>query len=502
MGKRGGTRVIDCNMLPEGHLWLLIAPTKAGFDNLPTTFLRQPKEAIIDEQDAPTIPGGSVLARARRFARCAPNCVGANARISRKIIMSQTAASGVRAEVAPAQPAVVASALIVIAAGMVAALHIGKIPPAIPLLREAIGLSLIEAGFLLSTVQVAGMLGGVFIGLAADGFGLRRSMALGLLTLAGASLAGAWAARPEELLVLRALEGVGFLLVVLPVPSLIRQLVPPSRLALHLGLWGTYMATGTSLALVGGSALMAVLGWEGLWVALALTSLAALAWLLSAVPSDQARRAAAAVPASAAGVPRASWALRLRDTLGSSGPWRVALTFAMYSSQWLAVIGFLPVIYAQAGLSGQLAGLLTAFACLANVTGNIAAGRLLHRGLCARHLQYAGFLAMAVCAFVAFSPFSVDAPLLRYLAVVLFSAIGGLIPATLFALAVHVAPNDQAVSTTVGWMQQCSSAGQFLGPPLVAWVAGAAGGWHWTWLLTGAASMLGLLLASRTRYRR
>ena len=58
-------------------------------------------------------------------------------------------------------------------------------------------------------------------------------------------------------------------LAVLPVPSLIRQLVPPSRLALHLGLWGTYMATGTSLVLAGGPLLMGAIGWQGLWVALA-----------------------------------------------------------------------------------------------------------------------------------------------------------------------------------------------------------------------------------------
>lgn len=82
-------------------------------------------------------------------------------------------------------------AFIVIIAGMVAALHIGKIPPAIPVLRDALGVSLVEAGFLLSMVQMAGMLGGVFIGLAADGFGLRRSILLGQLVLVSASLAGA-----------------------------------------------------------------------------------------------------------------------------------------------------------------------------------------------------------------------------------------------------------------------------------------------------------------------
>lgn len=416
--------------------------------------------------------------------------------------MSSTDASPRLGGHAPSAAAGIPPAFVVIIAGMVAALHIGKIPPAIPVLRDALGLSLVEAGFLLSMVQMAGMLGGVFIGLAADGFGLRRSVLLGQAVLVAASLAGAWATQPGELLALRAIEGFGFLLCVLPVPSLIRQLVPPSRLALHLGLWGTYMATGTSLVLAAGPLLMGAIGWQGLWVALAMASAAVAGWLFLRVPSDRVRRAMAAMPAGAAVPARAQWRARLRATLGSVGPWRVAITFSVYSSQWLAVIGFLPAIYAQAGLSGQLAGLLTALACLSNVTGNVAAGRLLHRGVCARHLLYAGFLAMAATAFVAFSPLTAEAPVARYLAVVLFSAIGGLIPATLFALAVHVAPDEHTVSTTVGWMQQCSSAGQFLGPPLVAWVAGMVGGWQSTWVITGLASLVGLVLSSRMRYQR
>ncbi|MFC0712201.1 transcriptional regulator [Azorhizophilus paspali] len=48
MGKRGGTRIIYYNTLPEGQIWLLIAYTKAKFDTLPTAFLKQLKEAITD----------------------------------------------------------------------------------------------------------------------------------------------------------------------------------------------------------------------------------------------------------------------------------------------------------------------------------------------------------------------------------------------------------------------------------------------------------------------
>lgn len=46
IGKRGGARVIYYNLLDDGYIWLLIAYSKAKFDNLPADFLNQLKEAI------------------------------------------------------------------------------------------------------------------------------------------------------------------------------------------------------------------------------------------------------------------------------------------------------------------------------------------------------------------------------------------------------------------------------------------------------------------------
>ena len=384
----------------------------------------------------------------------------------------------------------IAPAHIVIVSGVVAALHIGKVAPAIPVLQASLGMSLVEAGFLLSLIQFAGMIAGGLIGVANDRFGPRRSLLLGQATLCLASLAGMYARGPTDLLVARAVEGFGFLLTVLPGPALIRQLVAPDRLALHLGLWGTYMPAGTTLAFVGGPLVMPVLGWPGLWGLLGLLSAGTAAWVYLRVPADAQQRGAAQSTAEAG-----SWIRNLRITLGSIEPWRIALSFATYSSQWIAVIGFLPSIYAKAGLSGQLAGALTALASVVNVIGNIAAGRLMHRAVRPRQLLYAGFLTMAIATFVAFVPWTDGAPAVRYVAVIAFSMIGGIIPATLFMLAVEAAPDERTVSTTVGWMQQISSTGQFLGPPLVAWVASRVGGWHWTWAVTGGACAIGLLLA-------
>jgi len=88
-------------------------------------------------------------------------------------------------------------------------------------------------------------------------------------------------------------------------------------------------------------------------------------------------------------------------------------------------------------------------------------------------------------------------PALRYLAICMFSLGGGVVPATLFMLAVRLAPGPSTVSTTVGMMQQASSLGQFIAPPVVAWIAHRAGGWQWTWVVTLACSLAGMALVSR-----
>jgi MFS transporter, CP family, cyanate transporter len=378
-------------------------------------------------------------------------------------------------------------ALIVILAGVSAALHVGKLPPALPVLREALSLTLVEAGFLLSMVQLAGMTLGLAAGLAAGSVGLRRCMIAGLVILSAASALGGFAHDAVNLLALRAVEGAGLLLAVTPAPSLIRRFASRTGLDARLGLWGAYMPFGTATALLTVSWLLQRIGWQASWWLFAAPSLAMAIWVWIAVPADGTESSSQA----------GAWTDRLRRTLTSRGPWLMALTFAFYSSQWLAVIGFLPSIYAQAAVASEVAGALTALAAAANIVGNAGAGRLLQRGVAPQTLLYCGFVAMAIGAAIAFMPALDAGPIVKYLAVLGFSAIGGLVPGTLFALSVRLAPDNHTVATTVGWMQQLSALGQFTGPPLVAWVANRVGDWHWTWAVTGACSLAGLLLCSR-----
>ena len=383
---------------------------------------------------------------------------------------------------------------VVVLAGVAAALHLTKLIPALPVLQQAMGLSLVQAGFLLSAVQLAGLCLGLMMGLAADALGLRRSMLLGLVTLTLASIAGIWANGAGSLMALRVMEGLGFLLAVTPAPGLIRRIVAPERLGKLLGFWSAYMPLATALALLCGPLVMMQVGWQGLWAGLAGLSALFAVWVWHVVPTDQGSNSPSATPTARLG------GNALRRTLTHRGPWLVALCFAVYSFQWLAVIGFLPTVYAQAGVAVGTTAVFTALAAGVNMVGNIASGRLLNRGYRPQHLLYGGYGVMGVAAAIAFvnTPawLSDDARFaLRFCGVLVFSMVGGVIPGTLFALAVKLAPDESTVSSTIGWMQQWSALGQFAGPPLVAWLAGRVGGWHWTWLLTGACAAAGALLA-------
>lgn len=380
---------------------------------------------------------------------------------------------------------------VVILGGICAAMHIGKIPVALPLLQAQLHMGLVQAGFLLSLVQGAGMLLGLVMAVSAHQIGLKRSLVMGSVLMGGASIAGGLSNSVPQLLASRVAEGLGFLLLALPAPGLLRQLVKPEGLPRVMGRWGAYMPGGMALAMLLGPWAMEVVGWRVWWVVLGSLSIGMALAMARRLPHD-----------SPALVPwRGVAGQSVRVTLGSAGPWLVALCFAVYALQWVAVLGFLPSIYAQAGVSQGLAGWMTAFVAAANVSGNLAAGRLARRGWSPPRVLMLGYLAMALGSIGAFALPDTSPLALRFGSIVMFSAVGGVIPGTLFALAVRLAPSDATVVTTVGWMHQCSALGQFSGPPLLAWVVAQTGSWQWTWVVTSGAAALGVMLSQVIRRR-
>jgi cyanate permease len=337
------------------------------------------------------------------------------------------------------------------------------------------------------------MLTAVFVGMFADGFGLRRSVLWGLVLLGLLSgLAGLTTSAPQ-LLLMRAIEGAAILMVIVPAPALLRSLVDPDRLSTAMGFWGTFMPTGTATAMLLGPVLMAHFGWATWW-----ETLGAIALLMALLFNMGVPRVAVAVAVAGARPPAANLQ-RLRLVWRTPQVWRVALAFACYSGQWLVIIGFLPTLLQTGGMSAGLAGTIAAIASAVNIVGNIAGGRLLQKGVPSQRVLGIAFATMAAGAFVVFGTPS-DTPLIvKLVAVLMFSGVGGMIPGSLFSLAVRAAPTEDTASTALGWTTQMSMLGQFCMPPVVAIFASYHGDWSLTWVITGSLALVGIYLTSINR---
>ena len=77
-----------------------------------------------------------------------------------------------------------------------------------------------------------------------------------------------------------------------------------------------------------------------------------------------------------------------------------------------------------------------------NIIGNLVSGRLLQRGWAPRATLWLGFGVMALGSTLAFATFTDAWPWLRFAGMLLFSGVGGLVPGTLFSLAVRLAPGE------------------------------------------------------------
>ncbi|MBX6370396.1 MAG: MFS transporter, partial [Rhodospirillales bacterium] len=286
------------------------------------------------------------------------------------------------------------------------------------------------------------------------------------------------------LLVSRFAEGVGFLMAVVSIPSLIARLARPADVKLAFALWGTYMPAGQALMLLASPTLLGLVGWRGLW----LVNAALLA--LYAAPMWYATRRLAATTTEAPG-------RILRDlaaTLRAPGPLVLAFAFGCYSLQYLTVIGFLPTILIEReGLSVATAGFLSALFPAGNVIGNLSGGMLLHAGARRWTLIAAASIVMGLCGV---GIFSLALPLWpAYALALLFAVAGGMLPATVLGAVPVLAPAPRLVPATNGLLVQGSNLGQVIGPPAVGALAAATGGWE-TAPIVLAAAALGSLAAA------
>ncbi|GLU28965.1 MFS transporter [Brucella sp. NBRC 12950] len=378
-----------------------------------------------------------------------------------------------------------AAVVVIVASGITAALQVGKAAIAAPLLQHDFGIALTAIGWLAGIFAVIGLIGGIPTGAFVARFGARRILIIGLLiTTAGAALSAAAPGLPS-LFSGRIIEGAGFLLVTVAAPSLLEEVTRPSDRDLAFALWSCFMPVGMATAMLVGPLFD---NWQAMWwasSALALLICLAVPLFISAGEKGQ----------------NTSWSrlrgecmivLRDRRAVG------LAITFSLYSLMFFAVFSFLPVLLMERlQVSHQMAGWLSALVSAVNVIGNLTAGLLLSKGFSRPALLIAACLVMGLASFGVFLP--VLPVSTAFGLCLLFSAIGGVVPAILLSSAPIMAPTAGLTPIVMGLIVQGNNLGQLLGP---AAIGGALERFGWdsaAYIVAGAALIAVLMVTSTLR---
>ena len=373
-------------------------------------------------------------------------------------------------------------------AGCVAAFQIGKTFASLTLIIDELSLSLVQAGLILSLFSLIAAIAGAGFGLLSDRIGHLRMALTGLALSAAGSFLGALVSSIELLLLSCLLEGFGFILAIVALPSLISRSASDSDRPLAMGLWGAFMPAGIGLSMLITPLLVDWHGWRGLWNDVGIMLL-----LWAVVLYLGFRRSP----------PQPGIRLNTTEFIGSIlrlGPLLVVAGFVCYSSLYQSLTAFLPtmlvtdydIVLAEAARFG-------AFVVVGNIIGNVGAGWLISRGFRPWKLLTTSFLAMGLFASLVFS--TATDPALKIVAGFLFSAFGGMFPGTAFVLAARYSPSPSQMALMAGFMLQGAGIGQTIGPLMVSSVVEYFSDWNMANLVVIAMAGIGLSCALLLRRR-
>jgi predicted MFS family arabinose efflux permease len=386
------------------------------------------------------------------------------------------------APAAAAAPTDWIAVIAVIAAGVLVSVQLGKLPPLLSALRAEFGLGMVLAGLVASSFNLVGAVIGIAAGFASDRIGSRRALGIGLLVCAAGSLLGGLAHGVPLLLLARLVEGCGFVLTVVCAPSLLTAASRGEQRSLVLGFWSAYMPLGVALGMLAALPVGRLFDWRDLWFGLAaLLAAAALAILRLTrdIVLPPARHFSAA-------------------PLKRPGPWLLAGCFACYTTQWFAIVTWIPTYLRDSGVTSEAvisAG--AALVVLINVIGNLSSAALMHRGV-PRWLIIA-IISLTMSLF-GVAAFAAGIPVTAKIALAMAATgFGGMLPAAVLASVPLQARSPGEIATVNGVVIQLLNIGSFIGPPGLAALVTHLGGWdqgRWLLLVAGLVS-LGLALVLR-----
>jgi MFS family permease len=360
-----------------------------------------------------------------------------------------------------------------------------KVPPIMPLLMEALGLSVSGAGLLMSVFAVTGLILALPAGLIFQRAGYRVTGILaGGSILLGAVL-GVLSTSTGGLLASRVIEGIGTSFMAVLAPAIIAQWFVARRRGTAMGIWAAWVPIGTAAMLLAAPALAQGAGWRSVWwlgagYALVVTVL----YLAFVRPA----------PAIATGTAQSSAAVPDRgvtsaQVLRNRNIWLLAAAFAAFNAAAVGLGTYMPTfLNSERGLPLAQAALISSIITIVTIFSAPAGGVLSDR-IGSRKKPYLAGLAAAIILLPLVGALSMT--WLIVLVVVAGLALG-IVPTNIFAAAVEAAGDERQGGVAMAVIMVGQNAGMLLGPVIFGALADGAG-WPAAFASLAVMTALGLL---------
>ncbi|MEO3386650.1 MFS transporter [Mesorhizobium sp. CAU 1741] len=371
------------------------------------------------------------------------------------------------------RPARLAAIVLILLAGVMTGAQLGKIAPLIPWYGEALGLSMVESGWLAAILGLFIAVSALPAGWVIDRLGLQSSILLGATALIAGGIGLSYATSPVPIFAARLVEAVGYLALCVGLPTVLSAISPSSWKGSVLAIWSGFVPLGFAV-----SDFIALAMLPSFAPPLFLLSMTLLFALFAAAALLALRGIPVAASAGSTGgiLPTLS-----REVL------LLAAGFGAFVVMSVPMFTFMPAFVAGEGAHYFVsAGVIALSVPLGNFLASVLVrGR--QASFMAR-LAVAGFL---VCAVVAAPAFTSSDPLVATACALLLAISGAVIASSQFAAVPFLTPAGGSVSVAFGLVAQAGGIGTLFGPPVAAFMAERFG-WAGFGVFLAATALVGL----------
>lgn len=356
-----------------------------------------------------------------------------------------------------------------------------KVPPIMPVLIQALGITIGRAGLLMSVYAFTGLLLALPAGLI---FQRAGPWATGLL--AGGSIVlgagiGALSQDMTGLLIGRVIEGIGTSFMAVLAPAIIARRFAAEQRGTAMGVWSAWVPVGSTTMLVIAPALATAAGWRTLWWFGAAYAAVATSLYLASVGAASGPSASDPTGPQSAGP---TTVLRNRNI------WLLAGAFGAFNAAVIGLGTYLPTFLStqrglELGSASLIAGLITFMTIFSAPAGGVLSDRIGSR----KKPYLIGLLAAII---LLPSVGTLHLPGLIAL-VALTGLVIGIIPTNIFAGAVEAAGDPEQGGAAMAVIMVGQNAGMLVGPLIYGALVEAAG---WPAAFAGLAVLAALGLAA------